>query len=374
MMQNMPMGDPVRTRWIEKGWCEQAGRGIRDEDSARGSKVAHGWLEWVAREKGENIRHFKNGSEVRLGERVLSVDGFGVSTSTAYQFHGCFWHGHPCVKTAGNVNHPHTGKAMEQLHRETLERDAYVSSLGYGLVVMWECQWQCKVSRSRNIKTFLAVLFHCVYHVQQPTTPSFATAVSNIRSGQFFGLVECDISAPPHLRAKFSEMAPIFKNVKVGREHLGERMLHLARQRGYLSRPSRMLVGALKDERVLLFSELTRWYLQHGLVITRIYQLLQYKRGRSFQSFGESVSAARREGDSDPAKCVIADTAKLVGNSCFGKTIVDKGRHRRVLHVDGHAAASKFVSSSNFGSLQEPDSDGLYEICLHKEKVGLRVN
>ena len=54
-------------------------------------------------------------------------------------------------------------------------------------------------------------------------------------------------------------------------------MLCLARQRGYLSRPSRMLVGALKGERVLLFGELARWYLQHGLVIIRIYQLLQYK-------------------------------------------------------------------------------------------------
>ena len=111
--------------------------------------------------------------------------------------------------------------------------------------------------------------------------------------------------------------------------------------RGYLSRPSRMLVGALKGEQVLLFSELARWYLQQGLVITRIYQLLQYKRGKPFQSFGESVSAARREGDSDTAKSVIADTATLVGNSCFGKTIVDKDRHRGVLYVDGHAAASK---------------------------------
>ena len=74
--------------------------------------------------------------------------------------------------------------------------------------------------------------------------------------------MECDISVPPHLRAKFSEMAPIFKNVKVGREHLGDHMLCLARQRGYLARATRMLVGALKGERILLFSELARWYLQ----------------------------------------------------------------------------------------------------------------
>ena len=73
----------------------------------------------MAREKGENIRHFKNGGEVRLGERALPVDGFGASISTVYQFHGCFWHGHPCVKTAVVVNHPHTVKAMEALYRET---------------------------------------------------------------------------------------------------------------------------------------------------------------------------------------------------------------------------------------------------------------
>ena len=64
----------------------------------------------------------------------------------------------------------------------------------------------------------------------------------------------------------------------------------------------------------------------------------------------------------------------LVSNFHFGKTIVDKDRHRTVLYVDGHAAASKLVASSNFVSLQELDSDGLYEIYMHKEKVGLRFN
>ena len=122
-------------------------------------------------------------------------------------------------------------------------------ALGYRLVVMWKCQLEREVSGIKDIKVFLAVLFHCVYHVQQPTTPSFASAVSSLRSGQCFELLECDISVPSHLHATFYEMASIFKNVKVGREHLGERMLCLARQKGYLSRPSRMLVG----EQVLLF-------------------------------------------------------------------------------------------------------------------------
>ena len=49
-----------------------------------------------------------------------------------------------------------TGKVMEELERETL-KDTYMSSLGYGLVIMWEDQWGRKVGSSRDIKAFLAV-------------------------------------------------------------------------------------------------------------------------------------------------------------------------------------------------------------------------
>ena len=48
---------------------------------------------------------------------------------------------------------------------------------------------------------------------------------------------------------------------------------------------------------------------------------------------------------------------------------MNKGRHRKVMYIDGHAAASKLVSSSNFVSLQELDNDGLYEVCMNKEEV-----
>ena len=71
------------------------------------------------------------------------------------------------------------------------------------------------MSGGRNIKAFLAVLFHCVYYTQQLTTFSFASAVSSFHSGQFFGLVECDIFSPSHLRATLSEMGALFKNVEV---------------------------------------------------------------------------------------------------------------------------------------------------------------
>ena len=42
---------------------------------------------------------------MRVGRHAIPVDGFCAQTNTIYQFHGCFWHGHPCEKTKNNTNH-----------------------------------------------------------------------------------------------------------------------------------------------------------------------------------------------------------------------------------------------------------------------------
>ena len=147
-------------------------------------------------------------------------------------------------------------------------------------------------------KRFLAVLFRSLYpRLQDGVTLN--RWIERIKDGSFFGLVECDIVVPEHLRDKFSEMSPIFKNTVVGREQLGKEMRELAEKTGYLKRASRMLIGSLRGDRVLLFSGLAKWYLQHGLVITEIYQLVEYHPRALFRDFGESMSQARREGDAE---------------------------------------------------------------------------
>jgi hypothetical protein len=39
--------------------------------------------------------------------------------------------------------------------------------------------------------------------------------LNKILDGRLFGFVECDIRVPDHLEAKFSEIAPIFKNFEL---------------------------------------------------------------------------------------------------------------------------------------------------------------
>ena len=61
-----------------------------------------------------------------------------------------------------------------------------------------------------------------------------------------------------------------------------------------------------------------------------MYQIVEYERKPFFRQFGESVSAARRDGDADTDKTIIADTMKLLVISTYGKTVTNVDRHGNV--------------------------------------------
>ena len=139
--------------------------------------------------------------------------------------------------------------------------------------------------------------------------------------GTLFGLLEVDVSVEPEHRDYFAEMQPIFKNVDVGRGDVGESMLAFAKEKGVFKKPRRALVGSYFGEKITLISPLLRWYLETGKMrVTRIYQVVQYLPAPCFAGFGERVSDARRAGDADPDKSIIADTMKLLGNSAYGES------------------------------------------------------
>jgi hypothetical protein len=51
--------------------------------------------------------------------------------------------------------------------------------------------------------------------------------------------------------------------------------------------------------KIMIITLLLKWYLTNGLVVTRIYQVVEYSPAKCFQTFGEAVSDARRAGDPD---------------------------------------------------------------------------
>ena len=338
LMQDMPTGWYVRRR-------EE--NGFRPQQAQPYGQMAIQWLTRESERTGLSIRHQANGREKRIGK--LPVDGWCAQTHTAYQFHGCYFHGCPKCHQPEETNKLN-GKTMVTLLANTKKHTAYLRR-HVKVVEMWECTWK----RERDPPP---------HQKWQMAQQQIITAVVD---GTLFGMVECDLHVPEHLQDHFAEMQPIFKNATVTRDDIGPFMRQYAVDHDIMSTPRRMLVGSYRGDKILLTTPLLQWYIAHGLVVDRVYQVIGYDRKQCFRNFGESVSTARRNGDVDPDKSIIADTMKLLGNSAYGKTVTNVDRHRDVKYCT-EVETSGCVSDKWFRQLDVVAEDA-YEVTSNKARV-----
>ena len=85
-----------------------------------------------------------------------------------------------------------------------------------------------------------------------------------------FGYVQCDLSVPDELKAKFSNFPPIFKNIDVSRNDIDEYMKTYAEKNDLLKQPQRMLISSFKLTNGTLITPLFNFYLDLGLQCTKI--------------------------------------------------------------------------------------------------------
>ena len=338
LMQDMPTGWYVRRR-------EE--NGFRPQQAQPYGQMAVQWLTWEAAKNGCTIRHQVNGREKRIGK--LPVDGWCAETRTAYQFHGCYFHGCTNCYEPQETN-TLNGKTMATLLEDTKKNTTYLRR-HVKVVEMWECDWK----RERDPPP------------RQKWKMTSHSIIAAVIDGTLFGMVECDVRVPDNLREYFAEMQPIFKNTTVTRDDIGSFMQQYAEEHDIMSTPRRMLVGSYRGEKILLATPLLRWYLAHGLVVDRVYQIIEYEPKPCFQNFGDSVSAARRAGDADPDKSIIADTMKLLGNSAYGKTVTNVDRHRDIKYST-EVGTSALVNNKRFRQLDVVTEDA-YEITSSKARV-----
>lgn len=117
---------------------------------------------------------------------------------------------------------------------------------------------------------------------------------------------------------------------------------------------------------------LLKWYIHHGLIVTKIYQEVEYKAQSCFSNFVQEVSNARRDGDVHPDKSIIADTMKLIANSGYGSLIMDKTKHRSIKYVDTENKACLLVNDPAFRKLDCLDVEQqYYEAEMAKQTIKL---
>ena len=160
----------------------------------------------------------------------------------------CFrWHGHQCeIKSSHDtILRKVKGKKFEKVSAQERKTEAdnistYLIETGYNLHVMWECEWNQMKTESLEIQEFLAS--RPQLHKARKMTQ--ASVIKAIEEEKIFGMVECDIECPEHIKPLFEEFQPIFRNTDVSLDQVGAHMAQYAKE--FVKKPRRMLISSFK--------------------------------------------------------------------------------------------------------------------------------
>jgi hypothetical protein len=308
----------------------------------------YNWLRYMAHTTRRKIQHDRNSRLVRIGKYL--PDGFvagGAGKGTCYEFNGCYWHGHPnCQK--------HSEKQTRR-YEKTLAKEKDLKAMGYDVVSTWECEWKALQKRdylARRVSLETKPQYYKLYCKNRKRALATLFDPAGIQwlilNDQLFGLAEVDIHVPDSLYAKFSEMSPIFATVNTGER--------------------RQLVGGMKAENILLSTPLLKWYLSHGLVVTKVHKVYEFAPKACFKSFVDRVTQRRQQGDVNPSDKVSANLWKLVGNSAYGSLIMNKERHVNTTYTDKRYMAARRVNWPRFRNMEIVNED-MCEISTAKKTI-----
>ena len=79
--------------------------------------------------------------------------------------------------------------------------------------------------------------------------------------------------------------------------------------------------------KVLVNTDMAKCYLEKGLKITRIYEFIQFYPEKCFEKLANEISDNRRAVDIDTSKNILGMISKLIGNSLYSATLLNKEKH-----------------------------------------------
>jgi hypothetical protein len=198
--------------------------------------------------------------------------------------------------------------------------------------------------------------------------------INDVLNEKLFGFVEVDIKVPDELYDKFSEMSPIFKNIAIDsskKDIIGEHMFDYCQMNNIPLHKSKKLIGSMFGEKILLYTPLLKWYLEHGLIVTKFYEAIEYNKNVCFKELGETIADARRAGDADKSMEIIAETMKLIGNSLYGRCVMNKEKHVGMTYANENNITKK-INDPHFKDLNKI-SDNTFEVFSSKRKIKMDV-
>ena len=305
------------------------------------------------------IESFYNTGREKKIDR-FSVDGFCSHCNTAFEAMACFYHFCHCQELRSSLTEEDIKRGSRRRELDELRR-SYIQEKGFFVVAMWACKWWRLYKTTSNVKLHIREIFPYRRSLTEQQL------LEGIKKGSLFGYVQCDIEVFENLRVNFANSPPIFKNTLVSKNDIGDLMKTYAEEGGIMSQPQKMLTSSFTLQNGTLIAPLLLFYLQLGIVVTKLHRFVEYTPKKSFNSFVQSAVDARRKGDENPNSSVVAETMKLLANSSYGYQIMDRSRHTVMNYLSDkktHAA----VNSKLFKRLDQLNNS-LYEVELAKAEI-----
>ena len=289
----------------------------------------------------------------------FSVDVFCSHCNTVFEAMGCFYHFCPCevLRPCFTEEDIKRGSKKKELHK--LRRD-YIQENGFTVIEMWKCEWW------RLYKTIINDKLHIreIFPYRRSLTEH--QLLEGIKKRNLFGYVQYDIEVIRNLKTNFANFPPIFTNNLVSKNDIVDLMKTYAEEEGIMPQPRKMLIPSFTLQNGTQITPLLLFYLQLGLLVTKLHRFVDYTPRKCFNSFVQAAVDAGRKGDENPHSNVVAETMKFLANSSYGYQIMDRSRQtNEVSHWQKTHAA---INSKLFKKLDHM-SNSLYEVELAKAQI-----
>ena len=317
---------------------------------------AREWLDWSAHETGMKIQTAYNGKEHTL--LTYKLDGFCKDTKTIFEFHGCWWHGCDCQLK--RVKNDKDQQLLQKRRERTESRSNTLRSLGYKVVEIFECEWMKKKRENGKVKLFLQSQMSLLFHQQTNTSD----IIDLVKNNQIFGAIECDIRVPDTWSRTditpydyFSEFCPIFRTCTVDMNDIGDHMQQFMIDSKMSGNPRKTLVAGMSADKILLATPLLKFYIDHGLIVTEVYKVIEFEPKKCFDKFINGIAGDRRMADKNLIPPIQGDTSKLIGNSAYGSMLLDPTKHRNIRYAFDSHNVSRQVNQPTFRHFNKLESD-----------------
>ncbi len=398
MSMRMPTGSFIR-RWEQDGFKPH----VRDR-----YMLGYYWMDYMSEKYSITIHHKLNsGNEFRCGiylcdgwssdkvnigkklNKVKEISKEGSSGSKGskdiilFEFAGCFIHGHSIQGHACPF-----AKNLKEEDR-ILKWQRHLNKMTYlnkqhEVILMYECQFMKEFSLNDDLRKYVQNRRPEFYRSHRGRV-SMQTLLKGVTNGSFYGMMEIDLRVPDEWSGKFknrtetpyeyfSEMSPIFCTTEIPFEAIGNHMQEHVIKHNLSKKPRTLLVGGMKAKKILLASELIRWYLNEGLEVTHIYQAIEYTGQPCFSDFVDTVKCARREASLTEEGKTRALTLKLLCNSSYGGLLMQQCKHKNVKFVQGAKNAKLSINDRRFSeSTTLSEEDQVFEISSFKRQIKMTV-